>query len=95
MSSANVTPQQILDAIQRVPEVRWPEVLQTIERLQTNPAAEPNTPTPVRSGADLRGSALIGVWADRTDIVNSREFAKDLRRQAEQREQGPSDPARH
>jgi hypothetical protein len=37
------------------------------------------------SGSDLAGSELIGIWADRTDIVDSREFARQLGHQAEYR----------
>jgi hypothetical protein len=49
---------------------------------------------PVLSGADLAGSELIGIWADRTDIVDSQEFARQLRLQAEHR-QGTTNAARH
>ena len=42
------------------------------------PAAELS---PVRTGADLHGSDLIGIWADRTDIGHSREFARRLRKE--------------
>ena len=96
MSSANITPQQILDAIQLVPEARWSDVLQTIESLQTTTPMETPTSSPVRTGTDLRGSDLIGIWAERTDIGNNGlEFARGLRRQAEQRNQGFSDAAGH
>lgn len=91
MSSANITPQHILDAIGRVPEDRWYVVLQTIESLQSKPTSEPTATSPVLTGADLQGSELIGIWADRTDISNGPQFARELRRQAEQRNQGPSD----
>jgi hypothetical protein len=85
MSTSNITPQQILDALQHVPEDRWPDVLETIERLQRIPQSEPQTTSPVRTGTDLRGSDLIGIWADHTDVSDSREFAQELRRRAEQR----------
>jgi hypothetical protein len=45
--------------------VRWGEVLTFIRSLQPvrqPPAAE----RPIVSGADLGGSDLIGIWADRT-----------------------------
>jgi hypothetical protein len=95
MSSNSITPQQILDAIQHVPEDRWQEVLQTIESLQTKAPTAPSAPSPVRTGTDLRGSQLIGIWSNRTDFANGHEFARWLRRQAEQRNQGPSDAAGH
>ena len=40
---------------------------------------------PVVTGKDLAGSDLIGIWADRTDIGDSREYARRLRQQAEHR----------
>jgi hypothetical protein len=85
MSSANITPKQIMDAVQRVPEDRWPGLLQVIEGFQKEPVPNPPSTPPVRLGTDLHGSELIGIWADRTDITDSREFAQGLRRQAEQR----------
>ena len=40
---------------------------------------------PVRTGTDLKGSQLIGVWAKRTDVKSWYELARRLRREAEQR----------
>jgi len=37
------------------------------------------------TAADLLQSDLFGIWADRKDIGDSLEFARSLRRQAEQR----------
>ena len=37
------------------------------------------------TAADLLRSDLFGIWADRKDIGDSLEFARSLRRQAEQR----------
>ena len=44
----------------------------------------------VRRGtaADLLASGLFGIWKDRTDITDSIEFARDLRRRAEHRSHG-------
>lgn len=86
MSLADVTSEQILSAIQHVPAERWGEVLHVIESLQmSEPSGVPATP-PVRTGTDLRNSDLIGIWAERSDLGNGHEFARDLRRQAEQRD---------
>ena len=85
MSSARITPQEILEAIQRVPEECWPAILQVIDSLQREAASERKSPLAVRTGTDLRGSELIGIWADRTDITDSRDFARGLRREAERR----------
>jgi hypothetical protein len=94
MSFANVTPQEILDAIERLPAERWSDVLYMIESLQRSPASAAPGSSPVRTGTDLRGSDLIGIWADRSDIANGHQFARGLRLQAEQRDrQGPSDAA--
>jgi hypothetical protein len=82
MSPSNVTPDQILDAIQRVPVERWSDVLNVIESLQASPAPAEPTLSPVKTGTDLRDSDLIGIWADRTDVVDSQEFARGLRRSA-------------
>jgi hypothetical protein len=35
--------------------------------------------------SELLNSALVGIWADRSDIGDSREFARRLRKQAETR----------
>jgi hypothetical protein len=89
MSTGDVTTQEILNAIQLVPTERWGDVLQAIESLQPQSAA--SAPS-VQTGADLRGSDLIGIWADRTDLGNAREFARRLRHDAQQRNrQGRTD----
>jgi hypothetical protein len=84
MSSPEITQQEIFDAIQRVPTERWGEVLHAIEILQVSPASASSS-KPVTTGTDLRDSELIGIWADRADMANSQEFARELRQQAEQR----------
>jgi hypothetical protein len=74
-----------LEAIQSIPEERWPAILQVIDGLQRESAPVLKSPSPARIGTDLRDSELIGIWADRTDITDSREFARGLRREAERR----------
>jgi hypothetical protein len=37
------------------------------------------------TGADLLKSGLVGIWAERKDIGNSLEFARQLRQKAEKR----------
>jgi hypothetical protein len=83
----NVSEQTILDALRLVPTERWGEVLSFLESLK--PDAQP-----IRTAADMANSELVGLWADRDDIGDSREFARRLRRQAETR-QGPTDAAGH
>jgi hypothetical protein len=93
MSTANISPQQILDAVKNVPAERWPEVLAAIKTMQSSTISPGRNP--VRTGTDLRGSDLIGIWADRADLGDSRQFARNLRQQAEQRKSGPSNAAGH
>lgn len=47
----------------------------------------------VMTAASLLESGLVGLWEDRSDIVDSAEFARQLRRQAEHREERGDDPA--
>jgi hypothetical protein len=84
MSIENVTTDEILDAIQRVPVQRWGEVMQAIESLQAEPVLSTAARANVRTGTDLQGSELIGIWADRTDVRDNHDFARDLRREAGQ-----------
>ena len=42
---------------------------------------------PFSSAGRLRNSPLIGMWADRTDIGDSVEFARKLRERAERRQE--------
>lgn len=37
------------------------------------------------TGAKLAASKFVGMWADRTDITDSTEFVRELRRRSEQR----------
>jgi hypothetical protein len=85
MPPTNITPEQILDAIHRIPAERWDELLQAIERLQTRRPSE-SSKSSIQTGTDLQASDLIGIWADRADIGNGHDFARQLRRQAEQRQ---------
>jgi hypothetical protein len=85
MSLPDITPDQLINAIQNVPPERWGEALRAIERLQGSAAESKHTGPSIKTGTDLRDSPLIGIWADRTDIPDNHAFARELRRQAEQR----------
>jgi hypothetical protein len=37
------------------------------------------------TGSDLLRSGLVGMWAERKDIGDSLEFARELRKEAEKR----------
>jgi hypothetical protein len=48
---------------------------------------QPESPVSRKLTADaLLRSPLIGLWSDRTDITDSSEFARDLRKKAGARE---------
>jgi hypothetical protein len=84
MAPTVVSEQEILEALRRVPAEQWDVVLRLLEAL-----AKASTPTiPERrllTGADLLTSGLVGMWADRTDIGDSRDFARQLREKAQRR----------
>jgi hypothetical protein len=77
-----VSEQAILDALHQIPVERWDEVLLFLQR------QKPDQP-PVYTAGDLLESGLVGLWANRDDIGDSREFARRLRRQAENRREAP------
>jgi hypothetical protein len=86
MSAADITPEQIISAIQFVPAERWGEVLHVIESLQVPASSNASAVLPVRNGTDLQNSDLNGIWGERSDLGEGQEFARELRRQAEQRD---------
>ena len=47
----------------------------------------------VMTAASLLESGLVGLWENRADIVDSAEFARQLRRRAERREESGDDSA--
>jgi hypothetical protein len=84
MAALPINEQAILEELHQVPQERWGEVLTFLRALQQGRPA-PTVKRPIVAGADLRDSDLIGMWADRTDISDSREFAQQLRDRAEHR----------
>jgi hypothetical protein len=80
-----VSEQTILDALHQVSAQRWDEVLSFLENLK-------NDVSPIRTGADIVKSDLFGMWADRDDIGDTREFVRRLQREIETR-QRPTDAA--
>jgi hypothetical protein len=86
--AANINEQQLLAALHRIPEHRWGEVLQYLEGMQAVRATVSAALPPIHTGTDLRQSELIGIWAERTDLGESREFARRLRHQASHRGAG-------
>lgn len=61
------------------------EVQVTVEAAVVAPPAKRRT----LSASDLLESGLVGMWAQRSDIGDSREFARHLREQAQTRRQEP------
>ncbi len=88
MATETVNEQTILAELHHVPQDRWEEVLAYIRSLHT---VAPSAAGSKRSmiAADLLHSGLIGMWADRSDIGDSREFARRLREQAQSRRRAP------
>jgi len=62
-------------------------VVDGTERERTRMPAQPAevSPPEIRTAGDLLDSGIIGIWADRADLGDGREFAARLRRQAESR----------
>lgn len=54
-------------------------------RITVEPAAEAEEVRPLLRACDLLHSGLIGLWQDRADIGDTREFACRLREQAQTR----------
>ena len=84
MVMRTATEQQILDALHELAPHFWPEVLDFMAFLQYRESRERTQLQPQKLTArDLLQSDLVGLWSDRTDIEDSVEFARQLRRQAE------------
>jgi len=47
------------------------------------------------TAADLANSGLFGIWADRADIGDSLEYARQLRKEGETRRHEIDDPTGH
>jgi hypothetical protein len=85
MAATTVPERAILDALHKVPPQRWGEMLTFLQSLQAGgpePAPEKKA---TLTAADLLQSGLVGMWADRTDIGDTREFARRLRARAQTR----------
>ncbi len=83
--------EQVLTALRELESSRWEEVLDFIGYLRhrgrpdsTAEAAKRSQGQPL-TARDLAASELVGLWADRTDLPDSPEYARQLRRQAEHR----------
>ncbi len=69
---------------------RWEEVLDFIDYLRQRgkllvKPEDKRAQGKTLTARDLAASGSVGIWADRTDLPDSPEYARQLRRQAEQR----------
>jgi hypothetical protein len=81
-----ISEKQILSALHRLDTAKWTEVLAYITRLEQDTLSASNQQhTHPMTAADLLQSPLVGLWADRDDIIDASTFARELREQAEHR----------
>ena len=94
MSTESVTQQQVLEELKDLEPNRWFEVLDFIGFLKERASREQAESGPRQLTARaLLQSEVVGLWADREDIGNSLDFARQLRHQAERRRRLSNDPA--
>ncbi len=82
-----VTENDILQALRGVPAEDWVNVLDYVVSLKSTTKSSNNggADYPILTAADLAQSDIVGLWAGRADITDSREFARQLREKAQQR----------
>ena len=87
MQTSVVTERQSIYELQNLEPEKWSEVLDFIGYLKQRKAvarkAQPHSQD--LTARDLLRSDLVGIWADRKDLGASPEFARSLRRQADNR----------
>ena len=83
--SAIVTEQSIVEALRRLPQDRWADVLSFIESQAPASGTTEATGGRLMTASDLLNFGLVGMWKDRTDIQDNHEFARQLREQAQTR----------
>ena len=87
MQTIVVTERQIIYELQNLDPEKWSEVLDFIGYLKHHKAATKKVQPHSQdlTASDLLRSGLVGIWADRADLEASPEFARSLRRQADNR----------
>ena len=86
MATREVTEAQILEALHKLDPALWGEVLDFMGFLtQRTPLKLAQAHTQPLTAADWLQSALVGLWADRSDIADSVAFTRQLRQQAAHR----------
>jgi hypothetical protein len=92
MSTQSVTQRQVLEELQDLEPSRWFEVLDFIGFLKERTGRQQVESAPQQLTARaLLQSEIVGLWADREDIGDSLDFARQLRHQAEHRRRLPND----
>jgi len=81
----SVTENDIVRALHEVPAQEWANVLDFVASLRRATKQEDGADPPIVTAADLVNSDVVGLWADRADIPDSREFARQLREKAQRR----------
>jgi hypothetical protein len=84
MPVEGVTQEQVLEELSDLEPSRWFEVLDFIGYLKEQESRERARFGVLELTArDLLESGLVGLWADRDDMGDSVEYARQLRREAE------------
>jgi hypothetical protein len=86
--STTVNEQAILEALHRLSPDRWGDVLAFIQSLGPAEGPAPEREKRPLTADALLASGLVGLWSDRADIGDSREFARRLREQSQTRGRG-------
>jgi hypothetical protein len=83
-AAAKIDEGTVLSALHSLQPEQWPEVLDFIGYLRhRNISAQSGSKQ--LTAIDLARSDLVGMWSDRSDIEDSLNFARQLRRAAEHR----------
>jgi len=87
MTTMPVTERDIFEQLHLLDRGKWGEVLDFISYLAQKPSQGKASAAPRRTltAQELLQSDLVGMWADRQDVGDTLEFARDLRHLAEQR----------
>lgn len=85
MTGPIINEQIILEELRQVPQDRWADVQAYLRALRSEGPSSTGEKR-LLTAADLLHSGLVGLWADRTNLGDTREFARGLREQAQTRE---------
>ncbi|MEJ5311981.1 MAG: hypothetical protein WHX52_19625 [Anaerolineae bacterium] len=82
MTTIPVTERDIFEQLHLLDRGKWGEVLDFISYLTQRASQDkaPAAPRRTLTAQELLQSDLVGMWADRQDIGDTLEFARNLRR---------------